>query len=107
MNTSTRYTRTALALVASSLTAIHSFAAEENPQTYKRLDEIIVTAKKRSQSINDVGMSISALSGDSLQRDHIVNLEDLSLAVPGLSYANSANNSLFTRCAAWACRMLH
>jgi outer membrane receptor protein involved in Fe transport len=45
--------------------------------------EIIVTAQKREQRLNDVGMSISALSGDQLAQRGIQSVADLAKAVPG------------------------
>tara|TARA_R110000782_G_scaffold78276_9_gene155631 strand:- start:57376 stop:59850 length:2475 start_codon:yes stop_codon:yes gene_type:complete len=47
--------------------------------------EIIVTAQKREQSLNDVGMSISAISGDSLVSRGIQRLEDMSRVVPSFT----------------------
>jgi outer membrane receptor protein involved in Fe transport len=51
------------------------------------LGEIIVTAQKRAQSINDVGLTITALGVDTLKRQGINTLEELARSVPGLTYA--------------------
>ena len=60
-------------------------------------DEIIVTAQKRSQSLNDVGVSIQAISGLDLARQRITTLNDISLVTPGLSFATTqANTPVFT-----------
>lgn len=50
------------------------------------IDEIIVTAQKRSQSINDVGVTISALDTDMLQARGIIDAADLAKAVSGFTY---------------------
>ena len=47
--------------------------------------EIIVTANKRQQSINDVGLSITAETGDSLVARGITSPTDLGKIVPGLT----------------------
>lgn len=47
--------------------------------------DIIVTAQKREQKLNDVGMSISALSGDDLVSRGVASVEDLVRVVPGFS----------------------
>lgn len=47
--------------------------------------EIIVTAQRRSESINSVGMSISALPGDDLQQKQITTPSDLARIVPGFT----------------------
>lgn len=51
--------------------------------------DIIVTAQKRSQSINDVGLTISALSTETLERQGIRSLDDLARSVPGLSFSGT------------------
>jgi len=61
------------------------------------LEEIIVTANKRSESANDVGLSIAAVSGTKLTEQKLTSLEDISTAVPGLVYsASTANTPIFT-----------
>lgn len=54
-----------------------------------QLEEVVVTAQKREQSANDIGMAISALSGDTLKELNILDTADLAIAIPGLTYANS------------------
>ena len=51
--------------------------------------EIIVTAQKREQSLNNVGLTVTALTGDTLKSRQIVSLQDLSQAVPSLTFANA------------------
>lgn len=53
------------------------------------MDEIVVTAQKREQSLNDVGLSINAISGDDLQSKRITDPEDLVRVVPGFTYTRS------------------
>jgi len=52
-------------------------------------NDIVVTANKREQNLNDVALSVTAIAGDQLKEKHIVSLGDLANAVPGLSYSNS------------------
>jgi len=54
------------------------------------IQEIIVTAQKREQALNDVPMSITAASGDKLARQGIKDVGDLAKIVPGFSYTESA-----------------
>jgi outer membrane receptor protein involved in Fe transport len=51
--------------------------------------DIIVTANKRSQSINDVGLTITALGSDTLARQGVKSLDDLARSVPGLTFAGT------------------
>lgn len=48
------------------------------------LDEIIVTSQKRSQSVQDIGISINAKSGDELRDQGVTNVDDLTKIVPGM-----------------------
>jgi len=57
------------------------------------LEEIIVTANKREESINKVGMTIKALGGDELRQEQITTPLDLAAAVPGLSYTQTENGT--------------
>jgi iron complex outermembrane receptor protein len=49
------------------------------------LGEIIVTAQKREERLQDVPMSLTALSGEQLQRNQSYRLEDFVGTVPGLT----------------------
>ncbi|MCK9505181.1 MAG: TonB-dependent receptor [Porticoccaceae bacterium] len=64
---------------------------------FAQLEEIIVTAQKRSQDINDVGMSISAATGQQLANIGVSDVADLVKVTPGLTYTVSQNGTpLFT-----------
>lgn len=49
------------------------------------LDEIIVTAQKREQSLQELPLSVAVLTAEDLQRAGTTNLTDLRVLVPGLS----------------------
>ncbi len=63
------------------------------------LEEIVVTAQKREQRLQDVPMSIVALGADELREKNIVSLEDIGLAVPGLTVIDNGgwNSNIFIR----------
>ncbi len=48
------------------------------------LEEVVVTAQKREQSIQDVPISITAISGDDLQNNIVQDIYDLRATVPAL-----------------------
>jgi len=56
-----------------------------SPDNSGALEEIVVTAQKRSENLKAVPVSISVLSGETLKNMEISNLDDLSRAVAGLS----------------------
>lgn len=64
-------------------------AAQPAKAADNTVGEIIVTAQKRSESINKVGLAISAFGSQTLKDQNIRTVRDLSQAVPGLTYAPS------------------
>ena len=59
--------------------------------------EIVVTANKRTESANKVGLTMTVLSGTQLAERKITSLADIAAAVPGLTFATStANTPIFT-----------
>lgn len=66
-------------------------AAEGTPQ----IEELIVTAQKRAESVQDVPISISAYSGERLEAAGVQNFRELSDIVPNLrmEVSNSARNT--------------
>jgi len=57
------------------------------------LTEIIVTAEKRRESINDVPMSISAITSDPLEQRGINSAADLQKVVSGFRYTEGNNGT--------------
>lgn len=73
-----------------ALTPISAYAQQANPPApANALAEVIVTAEKRSEPINDVPMSITAVSGSQLQQQGITNTAQLQKIVPGLTFQQS------------------
>ena len=63
-------------------------AAAANPPNLITLQEVVVTAQKREEKLHDVPMGVTAITADALQKEQLVNLEDLQTKVPGLSLTN-------------------
>ena len=55
--------------------------------------DIIVTAQKRSQSLQDVSVAVSAVSGDALTKAGINNLQDIQQLVPSVTFGNDFNQA--------------
>lgn len=55
-----------------------------------QIEEIVVTATKRAESIQDVPISISAYSGDFVENSDIRTLQELSLYAPNFTFATSS-----------------
>lgn len=54
------------------------------------IQEIVVTAQKRAQALNDVPLSITAASSEQLANRGVTSTADLAKIVPGFSYTESA-----------------
>ncbi len=76
---------------ACTLFFLGTIAVSANAQTV--LEEVVVTATKRSQSLSDVGLTVTAMSGDKMRNLGIGNVADLAMHVPGLTYAPSLSTS--------------
>src|SRR5882757_2939053 len=61
------------------------------------LESVIVTARRRDESLQSIPAAVSAISGDQLDNSYTVNTQQLSQLVPSLYY-NSANprNTAYT-----------
>lgn len=70
---------TLLAATIGTLNATPSFA-----QDGMMLEEVVVTAQRREQSLQDVSISLSAFSGDQLNERLIEEMQDLQFNVPNL-----------------------
>jgi len=49
------------------------------------LEEVVVTAQKRVESLQDVPISVSAMSGEKIDEQGITNLEELTLYIPNVN----------------------
>ena len=58
-----------------------------------QLEEVIVTAQKRSERIQDVPMSITAVSRDELSKEGVFGPADLEKVAPGFTYRQSQNGT--------------
>jgi iron complex outermembrane recepter protein len=59
-----------------------------------QLQEVVVTATKRKENAIDVPSSISALSGDDLAARHVIDLDDLTRAIPSFSFSSGGTEGL-------------
>src|ERR1700754_1545482 len=92
------------ALMASSAVLIATFGAQAHAQTRQAataaaaaaaatntIEELVVTAEKRSQSLQDVPVAISAFTSEKRDLLGITSIQDMTNFTPGLEYT-SAND---------------
>ncbi|MDH2135187.1 TonB-dependent receptor [Sphingobium yanoikuyae] len=75
----------ALALVTSS-----PAQAQQVERNDSGLDEIVVTAEKREENLQNVPIAVTAMTGETLTATGISNVEDLQFFVPGVSITNDS-----------------
>ena len=86
-NTAKQFTFSSLIL---GVTATSSYAA--------KLEEVIVTAQHRAQSLQDVPVSVSAMAGEKMMEAGINRLEDLQAYIPNLTISQSGlSTDIFIR----------
>ncbi|MEM9531561.1 MAG: TonB-dependent receptor [Pseudomonadota bacterium] len=54
------------------------------------IEEIVVTAQKREQGVNDIGITVNAFTGEQLQELGVFSSEDLAVFTPGLTVNETA-----------------
>ena len=80
-------------VVLSNAAESQQSASETKPAPGVELEEVIVTANKREQRLQDVGLSVSAVSDGELASQRIESVADLAKVIPGLQAAPSVNNT--------------
>lgn len=78
-----------LLLTAIAGTAVAPQVSAQGLSGAAPLEEVVVTAQKRTERILDVPMSITAVSGDQLLKSGVGSTGDLQLVVPGLTTVNN------------------
>ena len=59
-----------------------------NVNAQDSVEEVIVTASKKEQNIQDVAMSVQAISSSELEAKNIKNLEDIASISPAVTFNN-------------------
>jgi iron complex outermembrane recepter protein len=74
----------ASAMAASLLYIASAVADESATSTDHGIQEVIVTAERRAQSVQEVPAAVAAFSSDELTQLHASNMDELAAVVPGL-----------------------
>lgn len=80
---------TAFVQAAQSADTVTETAVDDS----RGIDEIIVTAQKRGENINSVGLSITAVSGDDLSEKGVTAVSDLVKIEPSLQFSQTQNGT--------------
>lgn len=71
-------------------------AADAPPPPANAIDTIVVTAQKRSQSLQDVPVVVTVANAQLLQDSGVHDIKDLTLLTPGLIVTSTSNEAITT-----------
>src|SRR3546814_317838 len=78
-------------LVTTGLTSTVAFAQSETAESSDaQLQDIVVTAQRRSERLQDTPVAVSAFNAEALQSSGVANLADLSHVAPSLQVSSTA-----------------
>ena len=64
-----------------------------DPTQNQGLEDIVVTAQRRAQNIQDVSIAIQAITGEGLERSGVTDVSRLDLITPGVTFARYGADS--------------
>jgi len=79
-----------------ALASVGGFALPAAAQEGVQVEDVIITAQKREQNLQDVPISVTAVSGERLEAAGIENLESLSSYTPGVQIGKGAISTPIT-----------
>jgi len=81
---------------ANKLPLALAIAAVSSVVSAQQLEEVIVTAQLRAESLQDVPISVNAMSGERMQEMSITNLEKMTTYIPNFSMNQTGISSTIT-----------
>ncbi|MFK5894363.1 MAG: TonB-dependent receptor [Pseudomonadota bacterium] len=82
-----------MALLSCSGANVFAQAVENNGNDDPTIEEIVVTATRRAESIQEVPLSVSAITLKKIEREGIREFADYGIRVPNLSFSQSNSSS--------------
>lgn len=87
----------AIAFATTAIGATSAVMAQDAPQeSSARLEEIVVTAQRREENLQDVPVAVTALGGDTLKSFRVTDMQDLSGLAPSLHIGHQGHQSIPT-----------
>lgn len=78
--------RSQVLVMAAVCVALHTTSAITLADNAEGLEEIVVTARKVEERLQDIPLSITALGAEQITRQGVARLEDVAKLVPGLTF---------------------
>lgn len=86
-----KLTPLAAGLLASTFMVAPAYAQDADPQAENAVDDnvIIVTATRRAQDVQDIPIAVTAVSPEQLEKQGVVNVQDITAVSPSFSTSNA------------------
>jgi len=81
---------TCLAALLGAATMAPAIAAEDE-KAFKGLEEIVITASKKEQTLQEAGMAVTAIGAQDLERMGAAGFADFAVRVPNLGFGNESD----------------
>lgn len=78
-------------LIAMAVATTASFSVYADKSSKNTIEEVIVTAQKRAQSVNDIGVTITTFGAGEIKELGFESAKDIAQNTPGLSSVNSTS----------------
>ena len=85
-----RCTKQSVKLPLSILASAVAAAIATSSATAMQLEEVVVTAQKREQGANDVGIAINTFTGEQIRELGILSADDIAMYTPGVTVNETA-----------------
>ncbi len=82
-------------LTVPGIAAAQTGSSGENSSNSRVLEEVIVTATRREESLQDVALAVSSLSGETMLKNGFLTLQDIQYQFSGVQFGTSPNDSGF------------
>jgi iron complex outermembrane receptor protein len=92
----TRILLATTSLLCLMFTTAQAQAQTAAPSTPHTVDEVVVTAQKRTQSLQDVPIVVTAVNAQQLQDAGVKDIKDLTVVTPGLTVTTTGSNTSTT-----------
>jgi len=93
LSTSALFAAVSLSPQIAAAQAAATATAASGPSATTSVEEIVVTAQKRSENIMSVGMAITANTGAQLRQKNVVSVSDLTRIEPSLQFSQSQSGT--------------
>ncbi len=89
-------TTVSAAVVGACAFGFAGVASAQDPDGPTTIDDIIVTAQKREQNLQDVPIVVTSLSGETLQDAGVRDIKDLQILTPGMTVTSTSSEASTT-----------